>query len=82
MNSLLSSLQHFAQELKKDSTMRLTDEEMDAVTERVIETAPRRTGGIPIDIAFVPVHTYVHQATKTLIPGTSPNIVIPALASH
>jgi hypothetical protein len=81
MNSLLSSLQHFARGLKEDTTMRLTDEEMEAVTERVIEVAPRRTG-TPIDVALVPVHTYVHQMTKSSIPGTSPSIIVPTFACH
>ena len=81
MNSLLSSLLHFERELKEDMTMRLTDQEMEAVVERVVDSAPSRTG-TPTGIALVPVHTYVHQVTKASIPGTSPSIVVPAFASH
>lgn len=72
---------HFERELKKDETMRLTDEEMDVVVERVIDSASSRIGDAT-SVALVPVHTYVHQLTKTPIPGTSPTIVVPAFASH
>ena len=81
MNSLLSSLLHFARGLKEDVTMRLTDQEMEAVVERVVKTAPSRTG-TPIDIAFVPVHTHVYQVMKAPIPGTCPSIIVPAFARH
>ena len=81
MDSLLSSLLQFERRLKTDETMRLTEEEMDGVVKRISESAQRRTGDRR-KIGLVPVHTYVHQATKALIPGTSPCIAVPAFASH
>src|SRR5271154_3958051 len=81
MDSLLTSLLHFARGLKEEVTMQLTDEEMEAMVERVVESGPSRPG-TPIGVVLVPVQTYVHQVAKAQIPGTSPSIVVPAFASH
>jgi hypothetical protein len=45
------------------------------------ETAPSRVA-TPLDIALVPVHTYMHQVMEAPIPGTSSSIIVPAFASH
>lgn len=59
--------------------MRLTEEEMDPIVERIVDFTSSRI----VDAAsVVPVHTCVHQLTKTPTPGTSPTIVVPAFASH
>ena len=82
MDSLLSSLLHFERSLKGDMTIRLTDEEVEAVVQRVLDSAPSPRTGRCTDIALVPVRTNVHQLTKSPIPGLSPSIVVPAFACH
>ena len=81
MEFLLSSLARFERKLKEHDEMEITIEEANAVVKRVVDSVEVGTNS-PAGVAFVPVHTYVHQLGKTATAWGSSTIVVPPFASH
>jgi hypothetical protein len=86
MESLLNTVADFEQSLKKDNTMRISEEEANKVVVRFTESPEPQIKDIlargKASVSLAPVKTYVQQLDKAPIPGISSKIVVPAFASH
>jgi len=81
MESLASCLATFRRTLGEDKDMEITNDEANAMVQRVAGTIGVGTNQ-PTGVALVPVHTYVHQLDKSPTAWGSSSIVVPPFACH